>query len=108
MRLDRPEPEASNPNSVTDVRKTDCVYAKAARRARGVRYRLVNTDFYLTEWNHIHISRAALGRFIIADFVARSYKKILYVDGDTLFIQDPMPLLKFAACRREASQDSAG
>jgi hypothetical protein len=36
MRLDRPEPAASNQNSVTDVRKTFYMYAKPAGRARAV------------------------------------------------------------------------
>jgi hypothetical protein len=36
MRLDRPEPAASNPNSVTDVRKTCSIYAKGTKRARAV------------------------------------------------------------------------
>lgn len=36
MRLERPEPMASSPNNVTDVRKTTTVYAKAWRRASDV------------------------------------------------------------------------
>lgn len=40
-----------------------------------------------------HISKAALGRFLLADLVPGSYRRLLYLDGDLWFRRDPMPLV---------------
>ncbi len=46
------------------------------------------------KWSEGHVSLSTLGRFLIADTVARSHRRMLYVDGDTWFDGDPTPLLE--------------
>ena len=47
------------------------------------------------DWNITHVPRSALGRFFIADLLPRPHKRILYLDGDTLFLRDPSALIDF-------------
>ena len=47
------------------------------------------------KWSQGHVSLATLGRFLIADIVAQSYRRLLYVDGDTYFNDDPSELLAY-------------
>ena len=47
------------------------------------------------KWSQGHVSLSTLGRFLIADTVARSHRRMLYVDGDTWFDADPTSLLQY-------------
>ncbi|WP_267395650.1 MULTISPECIES: glycosyltransferase [unclassified Sphingomonas] len=44
-------------------------------------------------WAESHVPTAALGRFFLPELLPDSVKRILYVDGDTMFVRDPSPLL---------------
>jgi len=44
-------------------------------------------------WAESHVPVAALGRFFLPDLLPEEIDRILYVDGDTLFVRDPAPLL---------------
>ena len=46
-------------------------------------------------WNRTHVPLATLGRFYIERHLPAHIKRILYVDGDTLFARDPSELLRF-------------
>jgi len=51
-------------------------------------------------FNRTPVPLGALGRFLIADFFQKEDDSILYVDGATLFVQDPKELLEVAAPAR--------
>jgi len=44
-------------------------------------------------WAESHVPIAALGRFFLSELLPEGIDRILYVDGDTLFVRDPTPLL---------------
>lgn len=44
-------------------------------------------------WAESHVPIAALGRFFLPELLPEGIDRILYVDGDTLFVRDPTPLL---------------
>lgn len=44
-------------------------------------------------WAKSHVPIAALGRFFLSELLPEQIDRILYVDGDTLFVSDPTPLL---------------
>jgi lipopolysaccharide biosynthesis glycosyltransferase len=48
-------------------------------------------------FNPTHVPLATLARFLIPEFFGDEDDDILYVDGDTLFVQDPRELLDFLA-----------
>jgi len=48
-------------------------------------------------FNQTHVPLATLARFLIPEFFRNEDGDILYVDGDTLFVQDPKELLDFPA-----------
>lgn len=48
-------------------------------------------------FNPTHVPLATLARFLIPEFFRNEDYDILYVDGDTLFVQDPGELLDFPA-----------
>ena len=41
-----------------------------------------------------HVPLAALGRFFIADALPHSYRRLIYLDGDTLFTRNPSRLIE--------------
>ncbi len=49
------------------------------------------------KFNVTHVPLATLARFLIAEFFDEEGTDILYVDGDTLFVQDPSELLNIPA-----------
>jgi lipopolysaccharide biosynthesis glycosyltransferase len=51
-------------------------------------------------FNRTHVPLATLARFLISDFFRDDADQILYVDGDTLFVQDPKELLELTAPAR--------
>jgi lipopolysaccharide biosynthesis glycosyltransferase len=46
-------------------------------------------------WNSTHVPRSTLGRFYIERHLPTHITRILYVDGDTLFVRDPSELVRF-------------
>jgi lipopolysaccharide biosynthesis glycosyltransferase len=52
-------------------------------------------DLESKSWNRTHVPHSALGRFYIERLLPGHIKRILYVDGDTLFARDPAELLRF-------------
>ncbi|WP_425230745.1 glycosyltransferase family 8 protein [Sphingomonas sp.] len=48
-------------------------------------------------WRQSHISVATLGRLLIGETVAKTHRRMLYVDGDTYFARDPSALLRHRA-----------
>jgi lipopolysaccharide biosynthesis glycosyltransferase len=49
------------------------------------------------KFNATHVPYATLARFLISNFFCDQDADILYLDGDTLFIEDPKELLEFPA-----------
>jgi lipopolysaccharide biosynthesis glycosyltransferase len=49
------------------------------------------------KFNATHVPLATLARFLISEFFGDADADILYVDGDTLFVQDPKDLLDIRA-----------
>lgn len=49
------------------------------------------------KFNATHVPHATLARFLISEFFRDQDADILYVDGDTLFVQDPKELLDIPA-----------
>lgn len=45
-------------------------------------------------WNGTHVPVTTLGRFFLPDLAAEGYRRILYIDGDTMFRGDPRGLLQ--------------
>jgi lipopolysaccharide biosynthesis glycosyltransferase len=54
-------------------------------------------SFCNDKFNLTHVPLATLARFLIPQFFGREDVDILYVDGDTLFVQDPKELLDIPA-----------
>lgn len=54
-------------------------------------------SFANENFNATHVPRATLARFLISKFFRDEEADILYVDGDTLFVDDPNDLLRVAA-----------
>ena len=46
-------------------------------------------------WNETHVPPSALGRFFIEPLLPAHINRILYLDGDTLFVDDPKKLLAY-------------
>jgi lipopolysaccharide biosynthesis glycosyltransferase len=46
-------------------------------------------------WNRTHVPHSALGRFYIEPHLPAHIERILYIDGDTLFVRDPGKLVEF-------------
>jgi lipopolysaccharide biosynthesis glycosyltransferase len=46
-----------------------------------------------TEWKPSYLSRAALGRLVIPDFLDSRYRHVIYIDGDTQIVGDVRPLV---------------
>jgi lipopolysaccharide biosynthesis glycosyltransferase len=51
--------------------------------------------FDVSKWNRTHVPHSALGRFFIEPLLPTHIGRVLYIDGDTLFMRDPTPLLNF-------------
>ena len=47
------------------------------------------------DWQQTHVSPAAAGRFLLPALLPKRTQRILYIDGDTLFVGDPARLLAF-------------
>ena len=48
-----------------------------------------------SKWNRTHVTEASLGRFYMEPLLPPEVERILYIDGDTLVVGDPAPLLAF-------------
>lgn len=46
-------------------------------------------------WNKTHVPQSALGRFYIEPELPSHIQRILYIDGDTLFVGDPTDLIHY-------------
>lgn len=59
----------------------------------------LNSDFYkdidTKKYRKNHVPLAAVGRFFLDDVLPDNYSKIIYVDGDTWFANDPSQLLEY-------------
>jgi lipopolysaccharide biosynthesis glycosyltransferase len=52
-------------------------------------------DVASKSWNKTHVPPSALGRFYIESYLPEYIQRILYIDGDTLFVRDPSGLIDF-------------
>ena len=48
-----------------------------------------------SKWNGTHVPLATVGRFFVAEVLKHRYRRILYIDGDTMFARDPSELFHF-------------
>lgn len=71
---------------------------RAAAAPFGVRIEALWADLGIIDpraWHGSHVPVAAIGRFLLPEWVARSYDRILYMDGDTMCRSSPEELLRF-------------
>jgi lipopolysaccharide biosynthesis glycosyltransferase len=65
----------------------------------GIQFRSINSKLYdrfdERNWNKTHVPKSALGRFLIGNLIPDRYRRLLYLDGDTIVAKDPSTLLAY-------------
>jgi lipopolysaccharide biosynthesis glycosyltransferase len=93
-----PEAKADVLLFLTSTPKSDEL--ASSLKALGIKLMILDVNGFsqvdASKWSRGHVTVSTLGRFLIADAVAQSYRRMLYVDGDTYFGADPSALLNYA------------